>query len=225
MSIRVVAGEIGAQGASTRVTLPTTNQPRWPPFERIAEVIATPRRRFPLHQHEGAEVMTYVIEGAGSYVAGSDPPRLIELGSTQLLTAPTTISHAINPEKGHTVRWFATMMGLPPGQGAKPQLQFGHSTETGPQPDGTAVRHLVGPGSDLRSAVGLEAEAIRFLSEGTSFRRVGHDFLAICYALAGRGLVDNQPLEGGEAAFIEEVGGISVQGNPGFHLIFARSPR
>jgi len=55
MTVRVVAGEVGAREVTARVALPTAAQPRWPPFERVAETIATPRRPFPLHRHEGVE--------------------------------------------------------------------------------------------------------------------------------------------------------------------------
>ncbi len=70
-SIRVIPGEIDGRDVTTRAVIPSTAQPRWPPLERIAETIATPRRRFPPHRHEGVEVLTYVIEGSGTYEYGT----------------------------------------------------------------------------------------------------------------------------------------------------------
>jgi quercetin 2,3-dioxygenase len=224
MTIRVMPGEIDAKDATTRAAIPSTSQPRWPPFKRVAETIATPRRRFPPHRHEGVEVVTYVIEGSGTYEFGATPPYPLLPGSCFLLTAPTSVSHAINPGKGQTIRWFSVVAGLPQGKAAEPRLQSSHG-DPEPQPDGTTVRHLVGPGSQLQSAIGLDGQAIRFISEGTTFRKVGHSSLAVCYALAGRGRVDNDALEGGEAAFVEDSAGIAIQGQPGFQVILLRTPR
>lgn len=225
MSIRVVRGEIDAKDVTTRTLIPTATQPRWPPFERVAETIATPRRPFPPHRHEGVEVLTYVVEGSASYVYGPGPPDSLVSGATRLLTAPTPVSHAINPGKGQTVRWFAVVASLPVGRAAAPHLQSGRAEPTGIQPDGTIVRRLVGPGTTITSAVGLEGEAIEFHSTGTTFRKVGHDRVAVCYALAGRGRVDNEILEGGEAALIEQSAGIGLQGQPGFRVGLVYAPR
>lgn len=225
MSLRIVPGEIGAKDATTRAVLPTASQPRWPPFERVAETIATPRRRFPPHGHSGVEVLTYVIEGAGTYEYGAHPPEAIVPGSARLLVAPIPVSHSINPGKGQTIRWFAVVASLPPGSVSDPQNLSVQSDLSPVQPDGTAVRRLVGPAGPLRSVTGLECETIAFESRGAAFRKVGHDRLAVCYALSGRGAVDNQPLDGGEAALIDGLAGISIAGAPGFQVILTTAPR
>ncbi|MGA8543528.1 MAG: hypothetical protein WB947_08355 [Thermoplasmata archaeon] len=191
----------------------------------MAETISTPRRRLPQHRHQCVEVLTHVIEGSGTYEYGSSTPELIGQGDTRLLTAPDPVSHAINPGKGQTIRYFAIVASLPAGKMPEVGLQSARSAESAVLPDGTSVARLVGPGSGIQSGVGLESERIRFHSEGTSFRMVGHGHLAICYALAGEGAVDSQSLQGGEAAFIDEASGIALQGNPGFRVIFLRVPR
>jgi redox-sensitive bicupin YhaK (pirin superfamily) len=225
MSVQVTRGEINAKDVTTRTVIPTAARPRWPPFERVAETIATPRRPFPPHRHEEVEVLTYVIEGSASYVYGPGPPDSLAPGSTRLLTAPRPVSHAINPGTGQTVRWFATVVSIPAGMPAEPRLQSGRADPTGMQPDGTVVRHLVGPGTSLTSSVGFEGEAIEFRSTGTTFRKVGHDRVAVCYALSGSGTVDNELLDGGEAALIEQSAGIALQGQPGFRVVLVRAPR
>ena len=225
MSIRVVAGEIDAMDATTRAVIPTAMQGRWPPFERVAETIATPRRRFPVHRHEGVEVLTYVIEGSGSYEFESRAPDLVATGSTQLLTAPAAVSHVINPGKGQTIRWLAVIAALPAGKATEPRLQSSGGVESGVQPDGTIVRAVVGPGTKIQSAVGLKAESIQFVEEGTSFRKIGHDAIAVCYAMGGTGRIDNLPLEGGEAALVDESSGVAIQGDIGFRLVLLRVPR
>jgi redox-sensitive bicupin YhaK (pirin superfamily) len=225
MPIRIVQGEIDTKDVTTRVILPTVTQPRWPPFERVAETIATPRRPFPPHRHEKAEVLTYVIEGSAFYAYGPSTPEPLGPGSTRLLTAPTGVSHAINPGKGQTVRWFSIVATLTPGAAPSTRLQSGSAIHTEIQPDGTVLEQLVGPRASLTSAAGLECEVVRFVQEGTAFRRVGHGRIAVIYALSGPGSVDNDPLDAGEAALVDEAAGVALKGAPGFQVIFSTAPR
>lgn len=225
MSFQVVRGEIDSKDATTRVVLPSPSRGSFPPFERVAETIATPRRRFPPHRHQGVEVLTYVTEGSATYVFGPGTADSLVPGAARLLTAPTSVSHAINPHEGTTVRWLAVVATLPDGTAAEPRLQSGLAHTSGVQPDGTVVRRVVGLGTGLISAAGLECEAVEFQTNGTSFRRVGHDRVAVCYNLFGGGSVDNRTLEVGEAALVENAGGVALQGEPGFHIVLVSAPR
>jgi redox-sensitive bicupin YhaK (pirin superfamily) len=225
MSVRIVRGEIDTKDATARLVVPTPAQTRWPPFERVAETIATPRRPFPPHRHEMQEVLTYVIEGSASYTFGPAPPEPLSPGSTKLLTATTSVSHAISPSQGRTVRWFSIVATLAAGKASANRLQSLRVDPTAMQPDGTILRQLIGGGSPIISAAGLECELIDFLQNGTSFRRVGHDRTGVAYALSGPGMVDNAPLDGGEAALVDDAAGIALKGEPGFQVIFATAPR
>ncbi|MGB6500734.1 MAG: hypothetical protein WBG19_04965 [Thermoplasmata archaeon] len=225
MTIRVVAAEIEAKTATTRTAIPTSAQPSWPPFERVAETIATPRRPFPMHRHSGVEVLTYVIEGSASYHFGEEPPRPLGPGSTVLLTAPTSLSHAINPGQGRTVRWFAVVAALPSPSPAAARLQAAEARPVTGVTDDILVRHLVGRESSLTSAAGLESDEFEFRAPATTFRETGHDRLAIGYALAGRGRLGEVPIEAGETALVEDTAGISIEGQSGFKLVFVGAPR
>jgi redox-sensitive bicupin YhaK (pirin superfamily) len=191
----------------------------------VAETIATPRRPFPAHRHEKQEVLTYVIEGSATYTFGHDPPEPLAPGSTKLLTAVTSVSHAISPGQGRVVRWYSLVATLPDGQASANRLQSLRVEPSAMQPDGTVLRQLIGRGSPITSSAGLECEVIEFQEEGTSFRRVGHDRIAVVYALAGPGMVDNACLDGGEAALVDDAAGIALKGEPGFQVIFATGPR
>lgn len=225
MTVRVVPGEISAKGATTRTVIPTSAQPRWPPFERVAERIASSRRRYPAHRHEGVEVFTYVVEGAASHQVGADPARALEAGAATILTAPAPIAHSINLAEGQTLRWVATVTSLPVDQPVEARFQSTPAERPEPEPEGTILRRLVGPTAPLRSSVGMECVALEFAVAGTSFQRVGHNRLAVCYALGGRGVVDNAPVEAGEAALIEDAAGAAITGREGFRVLFASVPR
>jgi redox-sensitive bicupin YhaK (pirin superfamily) len=225
MSIRIVRGEIGSKDVTTRTILPNPSREVLAPFDRIAETIATPKRRFPPHRHEGVEVLIYVIEGSAIYEHESGGADSLVPGATRLLTAPISVAHSISPSEGTTVRWFAAVAKLPDNRPSAPRLQAGLSRAGDVQPDGTIARKLIGPGSGLTSAAGLECVVIGFDSEGTSFHKVGHSRVAVGYAFAGSGAVDNETLEQGEAALVEGASGVALRGTPGFSVILVSAPR
>jgi quercetin 2,3-dioxygenase len=225
MTVRIIPGEIAARDATTRTVIPTLLQGKWPPFERVAETIASARRRLPPHRHSGVEVLTYIIEGTASYDYELGPGTPVGTGSVQLLTAPGAVSHVINPGKGQTIRWFAVVADLPKGSIAAPAVQFGRPDAAREPADGPVIRQLVGAGAPVRSAIGLECSAVEFAVDGTVFRSIGHSTLGLCYALAGQGTVDNLALEGGEAALVEDSAGIAIHGRSGFRLVVVQAPR
>jgi redox-sensitive bicupin YhaK (pirin superfamily) len=224
-SLRIVGGEVQARTTTSRTVIPTAAQSAWPPFRRVAEVIATVDRKLPAHGHEGEEVLTYGIEGSASVAVGGTPPKPLQAHTVVLLTAPGKAIHAISPAEGSTVRWFSVVVGLASPATGDTRVQWGRPPAGDPQPDGTVVRRLVGPGSGVTSTARLEGEAIEFLSEGTTFRRVGRDRRAVVYALSGRGRVDGQAIEQGEAALVENYSGLGLQGHPGFRAVLVVAPR
>jgi redox-sensitive bicupin YhaK (pirin superfamily) len=225
MPVRVIRGEIGSGGATIRTILPNEEKDRLPPFERVVETIVGPRRRFPPHRHERVEVLTYVTEGAASYLYGTEPPDRLGSGAVRLLSAPTSVSHAIDANVGATVRWFAAVATLPAEVTGAPRLQATTAVPSALQSDGTIVRPVVGSAAGVISAAGMEGEAIEFRDAGTAFRRVGHDRVAIGYAVTGVGRVENETVHGGEAALVEDAAGIAIQGKPGLRIILLSAPR
>jgi redox-sensitive bicupin YhaK (pirin superfamily) len=223
--VRVVPGVVTSRSATARVVLPTGRQPVWPPFARVAETIVAVGRRFPAHVHENAEVLTFVVEGLAAYELPPSPPVSMEPGSLELLASSAEVTHAIRPAQGTSVRWFSLVADLPPEASVPTRAQFDRPTPSGPQADGTVVRRLVGPGARVVSATGLEAEEVAFGPGGTSFRRIGRDRRGLVYAFSGRGRVDGEPIEVGEAALVENASGIALQGNPGFRVALATLPR
>ena len=66
-----------------------------------------------------------MIEGLGSYEFGPDPPVPVLPGAVKLLTAPTSVSHAVNPGSGQTVRWFSVVAALPGRNGLRSAAPVG----------------------------------------------------------------------------------------------------
>lgn len=224
-SVRVVAGEIQTQSATTRLVLPTASQPAWPPFLRVAETVAGRARQLAPHPHEHEEVLTVVSDGFASYQLEEQPPQLMAPGAARLLTSPGRSTHRISPAKGGAIRWFNLVVGPIAASTAPPKLQASEPTDKPRVEENALVRPLVGPGAPMSSGAGLEVREVTFVEPSATFQRVGHDRRAVLYVLAGQGAVDGRGLEAGEAALAEGVVAVSLQGSKGLRAVVASAPR
>lgn len=225
MTVRIIRGEVDSARVTTRTVLPTTVEPSWPPFDRVAETIATPRRPFRMHRHAGVEVLTYVVEGSANYQLEGGPSELLGSGALRLLTAPVSAAHSINPDPGRTVRTFAVVVGPVSGGAEGVRLQSATAEPAQVQSDGTATRSLIGIRTPITSVTGLACEDIEFRESSTSFRKLGHDRRAVVYSLGGAGEVDGHPIDAGEAALVEEAAGVALHAEPGTRMILSSAPR
>ncbi len=224
-SIRIVAGEIQTQSATTRLVLPTANLPAWPPYLRVSETVAGRARQLAAHPHEHEEVLTVVSDGFASYQLGNDPPQALGPGSARLLTSPGRSSHRISPSRGGAIRWFNLVVGPIAPSATPPKLQASEPGGTPRVEENALVRPLVGPGAPMSSGAGLEVREVTFVQPSATFQRVGHDRRAVLYVLAGQGSVEGRGIEAGEAALAEGVAAVSLQGSKGLRAVVATAPR
>lgn len=223
-SLRVVSGEVQGKTYTSRMIFPSSTQASWPLFERLGEVIATSSRPFPAHGHQNQEVLTYIVEGFANYQMDDGTAEPLPAGAARLLTSPVKSTHRVSPARGGPIRWFNIVVTLPPGAAATNRLQtISPIPTTGAE--GATYRTLVGPHGGLASAAGLESKAIDFVEEGTTFQRVGHDRRGVVYALGGRGEIDGQAIEVGEAVLVEDASGIAIHGFEGLKLLLNTVPR
>lgn len=223
-SVRIVPGELDTSVVTARRVLPTAAQAEWRPFERVAESIANRARQMPVHAHERSEVLTYVTEGFASYQLEKDAIEPLERGSGRLLTTPGRVSHRISPAQGGAIRWFNLVLGLPPGASGAARLQRLLPAAETAEEEKVRVRSIVGPQGPMTSAAAMECDELRFVDEGTTFRRLGSDRRAVFYAMSGRGSIDQKDIEAGEAAFVEGMPGVSIRGDAGFWGVLATVP-
>jgi redox-sensitive bicupin YhaK (pirin superfamily) len=223
-SVHIIPGELDTTVVATRLLVPTLTRPTWSPFRRVAESIANRARQLPTHAHEREEVLTYITEGHASYQLENGTIDPLPAGSGRLLTSPGRVSHRISPAESGPIRWFNLVLALPPTSTGPPQLQSMDHRAPTVEEDTVIVRRIVGPRAPMGSSSGFECEELRFATEGTTFRKVGSDRRAVFYATSGRGSVDQKDIEVGEAALIEGMSGIAVQGSDGFGGILATAP-
>ncbi|MCI4323024.1 MAG: hypothetical protein L3K03_03230 [Thermoplasmata archaeon] len=223
-SIRVVPGELDTTVVTTRLLVPTPAQPSWSPFRRVAESIANRARQLPTHAHEREEVLTYVTEGFASYQFEDGAIESVPRGSGRLLTAPGRVSHRISPATGGAIRWFNLVVALPAASTGASRLQRMSPQAAAIEEDTVIVRPIVGPRAPMSSSTGFECQELQFPNGGATFRKVGLDHRAIFYATSGRGSVDHKAIEAGEAAFVEGMPGVAIEGDDGFSVLLATAP-
>jgi quercetin 2,3-dioxygenase len=224
--IHVAAGQIDLSDVSARVLFPTLQQGPWLPFERFAETIATARKKVGLHDHKEEEVVVYVLEGSVDHEDGQGLHTALGKNSILLLTAKGELHHELGMQKGRVARWISIVLRLNPGAAPLPtSTQVGVVPKTAPAADGTTTRRLVGPGSLVTSPTGLELDDVEFSQSGTCFCRVGRDRQCVTYVLKGTGKIDDQRVEQGVGALLENVSGVSFTGTPGFRVLLATAPR
>ncbi len=224
-SLRIVPGIVETKSTTTRLVIPTSAQPAWPPFVRVGETVASRARQFPAHSHEGEEVLTYVIDGFSSYQSEDQPPEVLQRGSARFLTASTKSSHRIMSARGGPIRWFNLVTSLPAPVAGAPRVQSSEPPVAPRYDEDAHVRPLVGPGSYIASAGGLEVAEIKFEEPATTFRRIGHNRRGVVYSIAGMGTVDGKGIESGEAALAEGMAGIAIQSLRRLWVIVATGPR
>ena len=222
--MRVVVGEIDSRPVGPRLVIPTASQPAWPPFRRVGESIASAGRQLPRHVHEHEEVLTYVTEGNASYQLEEAPVEALPSGAARLLTAPGKVSHRVSPAQGSAIRWFNLVVGLPTPAAGAPRAQAMAPDAPRQEVDNARVLALVGPRAPMTSGAGLECQELAFDVASTTFARLGARRRAILYALAGQGLVAQQSVSAGEAALVEGLPAVPIQGSPGFRAIWATAP-
>lgn len=224
-SLRIVPGELETRSAMTRLILPTSAQPVWPPYHRVGETAADRARPFPAHSHEHEEVLTFVRDGFASYQTENGPVELLQAGSARLLTSPSRTTHRISPARGGAIRWFNLVVALPVTVAGPRRLQSSEAPATPFYEENAIARPLVGPQGPMSSDAGLECRELTFVESSTSFLRVGHDRRGLVYAFSGRGIIEDHGLETGEAALVEGAAGIAIHGTPGLQVIAITAPR
>jgi len=223
--VRIVPGELETRNAPTRLVIPTSKQPEWPPFVRAGEVIVNRRQDFPPHAHENEEVLTYVVEGLAAYAVESGAVESLRPGSARLLSTSVSVKHRISPARSGPIRWFNLVVSAPGKAGPKPLMQASEPPTSPKYDEDAHVREIVGAKPGMTSVTGLEVSEIDFVVPSTTFRRLGHDRRGLVYALTGRGTVDSRPIDAGEAALVEGAAGIAIGGDVGFRVIVATAPR
>jgi len=224
-SVRIVPGELETKSAMTRLVIPSSGQPAWPPFLRAGETVVSRLRRFPSHLHDREEVLTYVSEGFATYQLDTRPAHLLSPGSARLLSSPSRSTHQISPARAGPIRWFSLVVGIPPSASNELHLQASEPPVFPQYEESAVVRRLVGPGAEMTSSIGLECREILFVERSTTFQRVGHDRRGLVYVLAGRGSVEGHDVEVGDGVLAEGVTGIAIQNVEGLRVIAASAPR
>jgi len=224
--LTIASSQIDASDVTARLLLPTAAQGPWMPFERVAETVATSRKKAGLHLHQAEEVVAYVLEGYVDHEDDAGHSDALTPGSVIVLTAHHPVQHELRMEKGRTARWLSIVLRLPWHTDPPPtSLLVRNAADAVEAADGTIQRPVVGANARADSPTGLELLDIEFPKEGTGFFRIGRDRRAVAYVLGGSGTIDNERVAAGQGALLENASGVQIHGKPGYRVALASVPR
>jgi len=224
--LRVVASRMELDDVSGRVLFPTPAQGPWIPFVRFAETVATGGDiDAEGHPHRQEEVMNYLLEGRVEYEDDVGHRSVLEPGTVVLFTAREEARHNLIPNQTPRARWLSVLVRCPPTAGGPP-----HRVQIAPVPvpvrpgEGTLERPLIGPEAPLASSAGLECVDIEFRATGRCVCPVGRERRAVAYVYDGSGWVDDQPLDAGAGALLENAVEVTLRGESGTRVLLATAP-
>ncbi len=224
--MKIAAGQIEASDITSRLLFPTALQGPWLPFERLAETIATSRKKEGLHPHQAEEVVVYVLEGYVDHEYDGGQHATLTQGSVLLLTAHEEIRHQLVMQKGRSARWLSIVLRLPWHTEPPPtSVQIKTAGDPIEAADGTVQRPIVGSHARADAFTHLEYTDIEFAKAGTAFFRLGKTQRSVAYVLSGSGTFGTEHVEPGHGALLENVSGLSIHGTPGFRVALASVPR
>jgi len=224
--MKIVAGQIDASDVTARLLFPTAQQGPWLPFERLAETIATSRKKGGPHSHQAEEVIVYVLEGFVDHEYDGGHRESLSQGSVLVLTAHDEIRHELVMGKGRTARWLSMVLRIPWHTEAPPtSVQIKATGDAIEAADGTVLRPIVGSRARADAFTQVECTDIEFAKGGTAFFQLGKTRRAVVYVLSGSGTIGNEHIEPGHGGLVENSSGISIHGSPGFRVALATVPR
>jgi quercetin 2,3-dioxygenase len=225
--LRVVASRMDLEDVSGRVLFPSMAQGPWPPFLRFAETVAAGERIGPdSHAHRGEEVLNYVLDGRVEYEDDNGVRTVLGPGTAVLLTAREEAHHDLVANQTPRVRWLSVVLRIPAAAGGPThRVQIAN----GPLPtrDGPAriERPLVGPHAPLASSAGLACTELELRAGGRYVMPLGRERRAVVYVFDGSAHVDDQPVEAGAGALLENATETSIRAVSDARLLLASAPR
>ena len=213
------------EGIRGRVLFPGPQQGPWPPFERLAESVATGGGAKDLHTHSGEEVVNYVLAGAVLHWDSEDHAVELNEGAVTLLRATDEIRHDIVPKLRSDARWVSvTLHWTGAVAGPETPYQFGRGVAETSREPGLRVLRVVGASTPVRSALGLDMSDWTFSQ--SSSREVALDPARrlVAYVLDGTVEIEGRTVASGGGILAEGVSSLRVAASTGARMLLMSVP-
>jgi len=181
---------------------------------------------FGLHDHEGFEIITVVLDGANShYDTATRKWADLVTNDVQIIQSGSGVSHNERVAKGtHAFQiWFdpdyQTALRQPANYVDHRAAQF-----TWEQFDGFAVKDIVGgEGPVVASTLGMAMRRVTVTADAIATIGASPSDLVLCYVIAGSGLVSQTPAERDDLVTMAGASELSIESGPDGADIFVIS--
>ena len=175
---------------------------------------------FPDHPHRGFEAITYLFDGGMKHADNLGNVGTIHAGGAQRFTAGRGLVHSEFPDgRAHGIQlWINLAKALKAVDPAYRQVEADEIPEV--TENGVSIRTIVGESGAISLHTDVEYLEIRMAGDSKLQRALPSDFRGFIYAVEGQANIDGEPLNSGEAAFIENQSQIALQSSEGGRLMW-----
>jgi redox-sensitive bicupin YhaK (pirin superfamily) len=175
---------------------------------------------FPDHPHRGFEAITYVFAGAMKHADNLGNKGTVHTGGAQRFTAGRGIVHSEFPD-GHAAGiqlWINLPQRLKSIEADYQQLQAETIPETAS--DGVRIRKIVSESEAIKMHTAMEYLDISLDAGSHLERKITSKFHGFVYAVHGKIIINNLPVNNGQAACIENEASVKIFSHDGARLMW-----
>ncbi|MFB6120513.1 MAG: pirin family protein [Halobacteriaceae archaeon] len=186
-------------GVQSNRAFPTDEFPRHlDPFVLFEQFYIDPEQGFPMHEHRGFEIVSYMIEGGMAHEDSLGVTNTASESDAMRITAGESIRHAEFPADGEACTGLQLWVNLPRAEKDVEPDYVDASADELPtvERDGTTVTTVVGEGSPIDLHTPMEYLDASVTDAWTW--TVPEDWVGFLYGVSGRGAVDGHAFSDGD---------------------------
>jgi len=207
-------------GVTSNRAFPTNDHPtHLDPFVLFERFYIDPDEGFPMHRHEGFEIVSYMIEGGMDHEDSLGVSHTARENEAMHITAGGGIEHSEFPADGAACSGLQLWVNLPREDKDADADYADASAEELPteELDGATVTTVVGDGSPIDPRTPMEYLDVRVADAWTwSTPDAWAGFL---YGVAGSGTVDGSAFGEGDVLPVTDVRPVDVRSDEGLRLV------
>lgn len=186
-------------GVHSNRAFPTNAYPaNLDPFVLFERFYIDPEKGFPMHQHRGFEIVSYMLEGGMAHEDSLDVTNTANEGDVMRITAGSGIRHSEFPADGQACNGLQLWVNLPRDEKEiDPDYVDADAAELPTaQRDGATVTTVIGDGSPVKLATPMEYLDVTVSDEWSW--SPPDDWAGFLYGVAGTGTVDGNEFAEGD---------------------------
>lgn len=209
-SIRQAVVTPEGDGVTVSRLMPVTNRRNFDPFVLMDHFDIQAGAGFPDHPHRGFEAITYMFSGGMQHADNLGNRSTVTGGGAQRFTAGKGIVHSEMPDG--SAAGIQLWINLPRSlKGVDPEYQQ-VDADAFPEAefDGGQIKTVVGEGSPLKLRTEVQYFDLQLNAGGQYVYAMPHGLRGFVYVVEGSVCIDDDKVEAGFAAFVEQAGALTI---------------